>query len=59
MQTVVVALEGESLLSIQVILVPFRTWLTEGTTIMDTSGKSLSPETLENINVAEFIITTS
>ena len=42
--------------SIQVILVPFRPWLTAGTNNIDISG---DVETLENINVLELIISIS
>ena len=41
--------------SIQVILVPFRPWLSAVMTNVDISGDALSSETLENINVVEFI----
>ena len=42
--------------SIQVILVPFRPWLTARTNNIDISG---DVETLENINVLELIISIS
>ena len=56
MWTVVVAMDAVPS-SIQVILVPFRPWLNAVMTNVDISGKAPSSETLENINVVEFIVT--
>lgn len=58
MYTKVVAMDAAVILvSIQVILVPFRPRIKAGTTSIDVSGDALSSEILENISVAEFVIT--
>ena len=43
--------------SIQVIIVPFRLWLSAVMTNVDISGRARSSEILENINAVEFIDT--
>ena len=41
--------------SMQVILVPFRLWVTAGICSSDISGVAPSAEILENINIPEFV----
>ena len=59
MWTVVVAIVADPPTSIQAIFVPFRPWLTDPITNLDTKGMVLSSDVLEKINTVEFITTLS